>query len=199
MAGGNMDKTPDFLKSEVDENELQQDSLTKLSNLINYMKIIANEVVTLESELKYKIGVYNKINQEEIPQLMLSHNLSRIKLASGEEVNVKEDFSVSIDNDDAFHNFLQKRNEDDIVKLQVSFSKMPTEKIKKLLNFLEEDEYDYDLKYSVHSQTRKKYFKDLLGLDKYDYEEGLESGRYIRREELPEWVKLFFYHVTKVK
>jgi hypothetical protein len=61
------------------------------------------------------------------------------------------------------------------------------------------NEYDFDSKKDVHTQTKKKYFKELLGIDKPDIEDGLKSGKYVRKELIETFAKIFTFHKTILK
>jgi len=60
-------------------------------------------------------------------------------------------------------------------------------------------EFEYDIKKDVHPATKKKYFKEILGLGQEDYEEGLKSGKYLKLSDIEIFAKIFKYHFTKLK
>jgi len=156
-----------------------------------------DHLADLTKEVKDK---FNKISGEEIPNLLNQYQLSEIKLKNGKKVIVKEDISVTIKNNDAFFLFLKNRNEDDIVKLIYNFSnRMSDEQRGELADFLIANDYDFEMDLNVHSQTRKKYFKELLGIGKDDFEEGISNGRYMKVSDLPPWANVFMLKKTTIK
>lgn len=189
--------TPTFLKDQ--DEGITQDTLQELKDLVELYKAQSADVEELEEDAKEAKKRFNKTSQELIPNLLLAHGLTDIRIDTGEKITVKEDVSVTVKDDDKFFAFLKKRDEDDIIKLQVSFARMDSEKISALFAFLLDNEYDYEMQRNVHGQTKKKYFKELLGLGKSDIEEGLKSKKYMRREALEIFAKLFVFHTTKIK
>jgi hypothetical protein len=191
--------TPDFLAN--NDEGVTSDALETLKELVVLYKKQEEMVDYYEQQTKDEKKRFNKTSQEDIPTLLLAHGLSEIKLDTGEKVKIKEDVSVTVKNNEAFFKFLKDRDEDDIIKLQLHFSRMDSEKISKLFAFLLEGEYDYEMKRDVHGQTKKKYFKELLGVGKDDIEEGIRNKKYMRREEVEKkgFAKLFVFHTTKIK
>jgi len=192
-----MADTPEFLKKE--KESINEDALEQLKGLVEVYKSREQTVKELEEELKDAKKLFNDVSQKEIPELLHTYDLSEIKLKSGEKVIVKEDISVTISDTRGFFQFLKHRNEDDLIKLQVAFGRMDSEKNTKLFAFLLEGEYEYEMKRDVHAQTKKKYFKELLGLGEDDIEEGLKSKKYLNKEEVEPFAKLFVFNVTKIK
>ena len=192
-----MNKVPEFLKG-IKEN-ITDDALGKLKTYVAFYKSYEIQIEKLEEELKQKKKLLNDYSQNLIPELLNSFGLSEIKLNTGEKVIVKEDISVTIENNEKFFEFLKSRDEDDIIKLAFFFPKMESEKVEALYNYLVEQNYEYESEKSVHAQTRKKYFKELLGIGKPDLEQGLKSGKYIIKEIIENFVKIFTYHTTKIK
>jgi len=192
-----MTKAPAFLKGQ--KTEVQD--LKKLHDMaVRYLEL-ENEIEELNEELAGKKKEFNRYSQEEIPQFLLANGLSEIRLESGEKITIKEDISITIKDDREFFKFLRERNEDDIIKTFFSFDKMESDKLNELCRFLNDEEFGYEMKKDVHAQTKKKYFKGLLGMgqDKEDYEEGLLGGEYVRKEDVDGFAKIFNYYVTKVK
>jgi len=190
-------KAPAFLKGQ--KTEVQD--LKKLHDMaVRYLEL-ENEIEELNETIAEKKKQFNHYSQEAIPQFLLKNGLSEIKLDTGEKIKIKEDISITIKNDREFFKFLRERNEDDIIKTFFSFDKMESDKLNELCKFLNDEEFGYEMKKDVHAQTKKKYFKGLLGMgaDKEDYEEGLLGGEYVRKEDVDGFVKIFNYYITKVK
>jgi hypothetical protein len=192
---------PGFLRDV--KEEVQEDALARLQELVSDFEAVNKEIDELEATLKALTERKLKLGGTEIPQLLLQHGLSRIRLKDGREVTIKEGVSVSIPEDKrrTFFQFLTNRCEDDIVKLTVAFGRMANEEIAKLQEFLNDRAYDYNAEEKVHPQTLVKYFKGLLGLDVDEEEraEGVKDGRYLRVEDVSGFAKVFTYYSTKVK
>lgn len=190
-------KSPEFLKN---KKEIFDDSaLNKLKLLVKSYLAHQTEIEKIEDDLKEKKKLFNEINQTSIPELLHTYGLSEIKLDTGEKIIVKEGISVSIENEKAFFSFLKDRKEDDIIKTHYDFNKMESEKLNNLFEFLDSNNYDYESKKGVHSQTLKKYIKELIGMEKDDLESGLLSEKYKKKEEIESFVKIFNFFSTKIK
>ena len=190
-------KAPDFLKNE--KEELTDASLTKLKRLVDKFVYWAQEVEDAEEKLKEKKEMFNHLSLDLIPEFLLAAGLSEIKLASGEKVIIKEGISVTIKDEECFYKFLEDRNELDILKTQFDFGRIEDEQLENLFAWLMHHKYEYEVKKDVHAQTKKKYFKELLGVGAKDYEEGLKSGKYLRKEDIEIFASIFTFHSTSLK
>ena len=191
--------TPDFLMEDTEEG-VDKSGLERLQSLVDNYKHFDDEVEKAEASLKILKSHFNKIANEEIPNLLAQYGLSEIKLASGAKVIVKEDANVSIKNESRFFLWLKNREEDDIIKLQYDFSnKLEDEMRMAIDDFLIERDVEYETNMGVHGQTKKKYFKELLGIGKADQKEGIASGKYMKMQDLPEWASVFVIKKTKLK
>jgi len=193
----------EYLKED-ERPTLDAEAFRSLKEMIDSFKEYETEIGVLELQLKELKQGFNKLSGERIPEFLLMYGLTEIRIHTGEKIIVKEDISVSID--DAhyqdFINFLRSRGDDDIVKLQVAFDKMESEKRSDLLTFLLENEYVYESKDNVHAQTLKKYFKDILGMSINDpevKEEKIKSGQVVKKEQLIDFAKIFTYYKTTIK
>ena len=194
-------KVPDFLKG--DAEPLEQDALAQLSALVDSYQSLESNIEDLELMLKEEKEKLRRVSQEAIPELLGQHGLSEVRLKTGAKVIVKPQVSVSVPEPKrtAFHEFLKKRNEEDIIKLQMQFERMPQEQIDKLFAFLNENSYMYASERNVHPQTLKKYFRELLGLDLEEEErkEGVANGKLMRKEDLEAFASVFTFFDTKIK
>lgn len=192
-----MEKTPEFLVNT--KEEINDSSLKELKTLVDLYLEHQEKVKDLEEELKAEKKLFNQYNQIEIPEFLLQNGLSQIKLDTGEKIIIKENISVTINNNELFFDFLITRKESDIIKTDFTFDKMATTKLNELYNFLNQFNYDYASKKDVHGQTKKKYFKELLGIGKDDIEEGLKNKKYLKKEDIESFAKVFNFFVTKIK
>ena len=188
-----------FVESLNSEGEITDEVLENLQTKVDNYLVLENDIEVLEQKLKDKKKLFNKVSMEEIPNFLLQYNLSEIKLASGQKVIVKEDLSITIKNQELFFKFLKKRREQDIIKTQFAFDRMNDTDFNILFHFLTDNNYSYDFKKDVHAQTKKKYFKELLGIGKEDYEEGVKKGKYLRSKDIKSFAETFNYYKTKIK
>ncbi len=130
---------------------------------------------------------------------MLSKGIEKLSISDGTEVQVEKKVSVSLSNEFEFFRFLEDRKEADIVKLNMKFDKMDTDTLVELYQYLSEKEISFEDKRSVHAATLKKYFKDLLGINQKDQEQGIADGKYLRPQDVEAFAKPYIYHTTKVK
>lgn len=197
-----MKETPKFLRV-VEPEPMAENALERLAMLVDRYQKLEASIKDVEIELVAKKALFQVISQEEIPTLLSMFGLSEIKLKDGRKVIVKQDASVSVpaDKEDAFFAFLRERKEEDIIKLHFHFSRMHMEKMKALFTFLTMGEYDYSSERNVHSQTLKKYFKELLGIgvDAAEQARGVAEGRYLRKEAITDVANVFTFFHTKIK
>lgn len=148
----------------------------------------------LEDELKAAKKDFNKVSQEEIPELLLQTGLGSVELATGEKVTIKEDVSASIKDMPQFFQFLVNRGDEAIVKTDLSFGKIPSEILTRIQNHLAEQyELFPDVKQGVHYQTLQKYIRELCGI-------GGGTEAEVPLSELDEEViNVFTYYKTTVK
>lgn len=192
--------TPDFLKNQ--KEEVNEASLELLKEAVSLFKEREKKVKELEEELKIAKEKFRQISEERIPEILGESGLSEIKLDTGEKIIVKDDLKVNVSkaNESKFFLFLKNRGEDDIIKLNYKFDKDLSPDLREELDdFLIESDIEFDSEMSVHAQTKKAYFKNLLGLGKKDFEKGRETGKYLPVEKLPEWVSVYIYKKTTIK
>ena len=179
-----MAKTPDFLKDK-DDSGIDTLDMNTLQGMIESYDAFAEEVAKAEKYLKMAKKQFNRVALETIPQFLLSNGITQMKLADGRDVKVKEDISATVKDDLAFRQWLRDRNEDDIIKVKYNFGKMKGSALNALSDYLATNDYDYDVDESIHAQTKKKYFKELI--------------KEIGQEELPEFVTIYNIRKATVK
>lgn len=198
MRRNKLREKPSFIEDVVKH----EDSLDELSALVYQQLQLEAQIKEVEESLDILKKAHRRVAGEDIPNVLLSRGLSSIKLSTGEKVDVTQDVNVSIKDQNAFFEFLRERKEDGIIKMMFSFDRMPSEKLDELLELLQENGYQFDFDVNVHPNTRKKYFKILIGLEEDDDEErlkGFSSGKYIRVADLPEWCSVFVIYKTRIK
>ena len=195
---------PDFLKRDAATDEAVNESeLTQLEELVVAYQTVNGEIEELEREIAERKEVFRKISQERIPELLNKHGLADIRLRNGVKVKVKEEASVSIpdEKEAKFFEFLEARNEADIIKLTISFPKMSEAMQQQLKDFLEGYEYEYDIKRGVHPSTLKAYVKKLLGVGEEDdvRKAGVAAGKYLRKQDVTDVMNVFTFFNTKLE
>lgn len=192
--------TPEFLMEKSPE-AIGDDVLAELKELIDRYQLFSKQVQINEETLKTSKEQLRRVSQEDIPNLLHKYGLSEIRLKTGEKVIVREKAAISIpaDKEEVFFDFLRVRKEEDIIKLAFSFPRMEPERVKQLFYFLGENDYAYDVKRGVHPQTLAKYFRDLLGINAEDKEDGIKEGRYLKVESVSNIANVFVFHDTKVE
>lgn len=183
-----MSDTPDFLLDKSEEKrEIGANEMASLSTLMQEYDIAKEAMEKAEAYAKIKKEEFNHLAMERIPEFLLTHGVSAMQLSDGRKVSVKEDISVTIAKADElkFREWLRERNEDDILKIDYSFGRMPSEMVDKLADFLVNNDYEFDIKEGVHPQTKLKYFRELI--------------KDMGRQNLPEWAKVFDIRKTIVK
>jgi hypothetical protein len=189
----------DFLKGE----EPTDVALEKLERLAHVYQTLEEDIKQKEEELAERKKAFMAISQVEIPELLHEYGLSEIKLKNKKKIIVKENVSVSVpdEKDEAFNAFLKQKGAEDLVKLQISFGRMPVSSQRALFAFLQANEYEFDSKKGVHPMTLKKFVGDLLGLDVTEDEraEGIKQGIYMRTQELMDVMNVYTFFSTKIK
>jgi hypothetical protein len=194
--------TPSFLTN-VKQEKINAGELTEIATKVKAYREILSNIEAATKELAALNKEAQRLGQEEIPMLLLQHDVSELRMGDGAKIIIKENVSCSIppEKRTSFFEFLEKRGESDIVKLQLQFKKMPQQKLNELFDFLNGYEYDFESERGVHPQTLKKYIKDLLGLDKEKEvrTEGIANGTYLRKADLENVVNVYTFFTTNVK
>lgn len=195
-----MEGVPDFIKE--DQAEREPMDLNRLAGLIEVMKERKAKVTALKEELEAAEGLYKHTIQEDIPELMRYFSYSKIELATKEVVKIKEDASVSIPEgrEQLFFKFLADRGEQDIIKLQFSFPRMPNDRRQLLFDLLAANDFEYEFKEGVHWQTLQAYFRKLLGIgeDPEVKEEGIRTGRLLHPDAVRDFAVVFTFWTTSL-
>ncbi len=179
-----MTKTPDFLKENKDAG-IDTAAMVNLAKLIDTYDDAAKALATAEAIAKEKKTAFNALILEQIPEFLLSHGIAKMALSDGREVKIKEDISATVKDDVAFRIWLKQRNEEAIIKTKYSFPQMNNAEISALSDFLADNDYEFEIDESIHSATKKKYFKELL--------------KGMARTDLPDWVNIYDIRKAVIK
>jgi len=178
---------PSFLGTIKGDFAPGEQEMTRLEELIAYYRHCAEAVAEKEAALKVAKEEFNRVAQQELPNLLLSNGFTEIKLKDGKKVTIKSSVDVSYKKEDEqlFFKFLKDRGEEAIIKTQYNFKKLDGETVTAIANFFADENLDYDVAESVHAQTKKAYFKRLVD----------EIGK----EGLPEWMACYDVRVATIK
>lgn len=194
-------KVPDFLIEESEKDQQVVCDLKRLAELVKSLKEAEDKVDEINQQLSDAKAVKTRLSQEIIPEFLNKFGISNISLEDGTAIKIEDDASITIKSKPLFFNWLKERKEDDIIKLNIAFDKMESEKREKLFEFILDNDYDCENEEKVHSATQKAYFKRLLGIGKKeeDIKAGLESGSMVLPEKIEPFAKIYTFKKTKVK
>ena len=193
-------QAPDFIKGQAAE-PVTQDTLARLSGMVAALVEVDSEIEDLELQLAVKKQERAALGGDRIPSMLSQHGLSELRLSDGRKVKIKEDLSVSVPDDKraAFFTYLRATESEDIIKTTARFPRMEQEKLEELRGLL--GQYDAEINQEVHPQTQKKFFRDLLGVGDPDRDEGIGSGKYLRKEDplVQAMANIFVFFTTKIE
>ena len=145
-------------------NQVSNVNPDELSNEINTLQEIKQEVINQElklKELKEREKYYSNII---IPDLMNQLNLKTLKLKDGSEISVKNVFGVSIigDKKEEAHDWLRKNGLGSIVKneITVKFGLNEDNKAEQYASLARGQGYEPDRKVAVHNATLRTTLRD---------------------------------------
>ncbi len=197
-------KTPEFLLE--DSKRPREVLVLELKQVEEYVQEYAKhllEIERLSALLDDEKARAKALGESTIPGFLQQSGVSEVRLSNGTKVIVKEDVSVSVpaEKRGKFFEFLRDRKEEDIVKLMVQLERMPQEKLDELVMFLREYGYEYELDKTVHPQTLKKYFKELLGvgLEDEEREKGIANGKFLTRADIEGVANVYQYWKTTLQ
>lgn len=183
-----------YLVADADSVDIT-DSLAQLNQLCTEWREAKLAVEEAEAALNAAKKHFNAISQDSIPQLLLQHGLSEIKLSDGSKVRVTQELQPTVKDMDRFVAFLESRGESSIVKTEISLGKLDSSVVKIIRRLLAEQLDLYpDIRATVHPMTLKKYIKELCGIGQQNVDE-----RCIPLQDLPDCVSAFTYYKTNIK
>lgn len=173
-----------------DTEPVSEDLLSQLSKLCNSHEAVKLEVKSIEEALREKKNELENISRNLIPTIFNSVNLSKIRLNSGEDVEVQDKVKSSITKGNisaAYRNMINEeggdeeaqRNIDSLFKSELVIENASDD----VLDLLLDKDIPYENKKSIHHSTLNKYCREKL-----------EKG-----ESIPEGISVFEYQETKIK
>lgn len=176
------------------EDQPEVSSLEEISSYGNALIEKKEELAELEAKVKEKKAEVTKLEQELLPQAMLSIGMRSFKLSSGEELSIKEELSCSVKNYDKLYDFLEERGDDALMKTSIEVGKLPQNILNRVLKDLKE-KYDLDgtSKLYIHPSTLKAYFRRLCAV-------GIEGEAQVPLAAIDEdMVSTFTYYKVGIK
>lgn len=167
--------------------------LEKLELMCTTLTDIRGEIEKAEAVVKDLKKRENKLSEFDIPDFLLTKGISSLSLDNGRKVDVKQDIKISISKTDPDKkkivlDFLKQNGGEDIIKDILTINS-PEETIKQ---FLIENNVPFSNEDTVHAQTLKAFFNDLLGLKK-------NSIPKVNIEDIPKEANLYIYKKTIIK
>lgn len=181
-----MNNELDFLDH---EQNLNGDSLQKLSELVNEYESLEIQIFQMENDLKKLKDSLQEISRSSIPSLLNEVGISDIKLINGKKVIVQEKLHASFKKDliESVLNEMISLEQDpesmravqEMFKQKLIISNFDDEMVQKILDL----EIPYDIDKSIHYQTLNKYCRNRI-----------ESGL-----PVPESINVYQYQETTIK
>jgi len=183
----------DFLSEDGAQNFDGETTLTQLGEMISLLRQYEDEIKEHEDILKELNERRRALSQEEIPNLLLSNNLSTIKTADGISVTIEEKLSCSLPKRDTNKQktclkWIIEMGGGHIIKHIAKIEDVDEETLK----MLNDKGIDVEASYDIHSASLKSFISELLGIKKNTIQK-------IEAEDVPPELNLFLYKETLVK
>jgi hypothetical protein len=145
-----------------------EETLAKLSTLTRRMSELEEELDKLDRSKKDKMAELDRIRDFELSDLLLSNNVTSLKLATGEKVEIKQMIFASITeaNSEKAFSWLRENKFEAIIKnkAEVDLGKGGSdEKIGPLAKLVEDLGLVMKVKETVNPQTLKAFVKEQMG------------------------------------
>lgn len=142
--------------------EPDQDTLKQISDNAALLKALQNKLEQSElqcSELKEEI---RKIQEQVLPDLMMSVGMKQFKIAEGHTVSLHKFYDARLVDREACFQFLRDSGNDGIIKntVKCEFGKGEEAEAQKATRALEEKGILYQRKADIHHMTLKSFVKE---------------------------------------
>jgi hypothetical protein len=145
-------------------SQVSQVNPTKISEEIEKLQAVQQEIINKENEIKELKDRENYIGGVTIPDLMNELNLKTLKLQDGSELSIANKFFASIkaDKKAEAYDWLRTAGLGDIVKneITVRFGKAEDNKAQQYATLARGQGYDPEQKVSVHAGTLRLTLED---------------------------------------
>jgi len=137
-----------------------------LSQKVMELKDLEDEIANAEDSVKKLKEKANILSQFEIPQMMETMNIKKLKLKDGESVEIGKFYSASIpeENKEAAFNWLRDNGLGDIIRneITVTFGTGEDNKASTYANLAKGQGYEPIQKVGVHPQTLKATLRERV-------------------------------------
>lgn len=141
-------------------------SMNELSALAGALVEAEREVEFAETLLKGKKEVARRLREESLPLAMQELGMTKVKLESGETIEVKQDVFASIpaEKKESAYAWLEAHNFGGLIKTAVSvdFGRGELDEARGLFEKLREEGLAPDLSRSIHAQTLKAFLNEQI-------------------------------------
>lgn len=157
---------PDFAADAAETNTVA--SREGLNQLILKQLTLEADLKELEDQTKAKKQELDRVQQRDLPEMMLLLDIRKMTTAEGAIVEVKDDLSISVPKDpekrSKIFEWLRQKKLTNIISsnFTIPFTKGEEEKVEKLRVLLEEHKIDYTQGDEVNSASLKKHLKESI-------------------------------------
>lgn len=141
-------------------------SMNELSALANALVEAERDVESAEVVLKAKKETARRLREESLPLAMQEIGMTKVKLDSGETIEVKQDVFASIpaERKEAAYAWLESHDFGGLIKTAVSvdFGRGELDEAKGFFDKLREEGLAPDFSRSIHAQTLKAFLNEQI-------------------------------------
>ena len=142
--------------------------LSQLAQLAQKQVDLELQVQDLEDQLNHVKGLLREVQEEQIPDLMISIGMASFKLSDGSSISVKDEVYASIPKEkyEVALNWLRQHEFDALIKTQVTtdFGKGEDQEAQRVVEALRDLGVPAQVKSAVHPMTLKSFIKEQLNL-----------------------------------
>ena len=140
--------------------------LRSVSNLAEAMLSLQRQKKLLEERIAEVNRKYNRLADEDLPQLMIEVGVAKIELETGETVEVKPTYGAHIkaENKPEAFQWLRQKGFDDIIKNTVSlaFGRGEDDRAQEFIDVATAAGHVPDQKTDIHPQTLKAWVRERI-------------------------------------
>jgi hypothetical protein len=146
--------------------ELNQMKMEELSMLVKLQIGVEETIADYEEELVILNERLRMISEIKIPDIFDELGFDKVKLKSGQTVEIKRGYAATIteENRTAAFDWLKNTNNDGIIKhdVTVKLKKGESEDHKKIVEFIKKEGLSYEDKEHVHPATLKSFVNEQI-------------------------------------
>ena len=148
----------------------KNEDLHGIAELADKQISLQENVADLENTLALEKEKLRKVQEEELPETMISLGLKSFTLPDGYKLDVKTFYrgNISKNRTEEAHNWLRDHDHADLIKNDVicSYGKGEDHDALVLMGKLEEMDVDYENRKHVHASTLKAFVREQIELGK---------------------------------